>query len=80
MNLYSLRMQGNRLEGTVPSEWGADFAKLESLDLSRNFLVGEVPEGLADIPRLKELRLNDNQMFGTTPAALAAKGVAVLVR
>ena len=64
----------------MPSEWGADFAKLESLDLSRNWLIGEVPVGLADVPRLKELRLNDNQMFGTTPAALAAKGVAVLVR
>ena len=66
-------MTGNRLDGNVPTGWGASFHRLEILDLSRNLLYGDVPAGLALMPNLRELWLNHNQVFGTTPAALTAR-------
>ena len=80
MNLYRLSLNGNLLEGEVPSDWGGDFAKLRSLDVSRNFLIGDVPAALAEMPALEELRVNHNQMFGVTPEALVSKNLSVLVR
>eukprot|EP00982_Pelagococcus_subviridis_P005244 29570-Pelagococcus_subviridis.AAC.2 len=50
---------------------------LEAIDLSRNFLYGDVPANLANIPKLRELRLNHNQVWGTTPAALIALNASV---
>ena len=75
-----MRAQGNMLEGTVPDNWGGGFYQMWVVDLSRNFLHGDVPAGLADMPQLRELWLNHNQLYGTTPAALVAKNISVLVR
>jgi hypothetical protein len=57
-------MQGNALVGFVPSEIGSFLKRLTLLDLSRNLLTGAIPENLADLPKLKELYLHNNQFIG----------------
>ena len=79
--LVTLRMSSNMLEGTVPTTWGSQLKYLQILDLSRNWLIGDVPPALADIPNLRELWLNHNKfMRGETPSVLTNKGLQVLVR
>jgi Leucine-rich repeat (LRR) protein len=73
-------MQGNALVGFVPSEIGSFLKRLTLLDLSRNLLTGAIPENLADLPKLKELYLHNNQFIGGTPAKLVARNVTVFVR
>ena len=43
------------LEGIIPDNWGAGFYQMWVIDLSRNFLHGNVPAGLAEMPQLREL-------------------------
>ena len=51
--LVTLRMSSNMLEGTVPTSWGSQLKYLQILDLSRNWLIGDVlriPEVMPTIP------------------------------
>ena len=79
--LVTLRLNGNMLENQVPATWGSQLRYMQILDLSRNWLIGDVPPALADIPNLRELWLSHNTwMRGETPSVLTNKGLQVLVR
>ena len=79
--LVTLRLNGNMLENQVPATWGSQLRYMQILDLSRHWLIGDVPPALADIPNLRELWLSHNTwMRGETPSVLTNKGLQVLVR
>ena len=79
--LVTLRLNGNMLENQVPATWGSQLRYMQILDLSRNWLIGDVPPALADITNLRELWLSHNTwMRGETPSVLTNKGLQVLVR
>nr|GMD85194.1 LRR receptor-like serine/threonine-protein kinase RCH1 [Ipomoea batatas] len=60
----------NQLTGSIPAEL-AHCHKLQSLDLSHNFLTGRldgpIPSGIALLPSLSFLELSDNQLTGAIP-------------
>ncbi|XP_073122841.1 LRR receptor-like serine/threonine-protein kinase HSL2 [Henckelia pumila] len=67
-NLTSLRQFDasiNNLTGKIPESLAG--LQLESLQLSDNFLEGEIPEILALNPNLIELRLFNNKLSGSLP-------------
>ncbi|XP_026413165.1 putative leucine-rich repeat receptor-like serine/threonine-protein kinase At2g19230 [Papaver somniferum] len=43
---------------------------LEIIDFSNNHLTQDFPDFLAEFPKLKELNLADNNLFGTVPTSL----------
>ncbi|PSR86659.1 LRR receptor-like serine/threonine-protein kinase precursor, partial [Actinidia chinensis var. chinensis] len=66
VNSLSLSRYG--LEGPLP-----DFSQmqaLETIDLSKNNLNGEIPEFLGNLPQLKILNLADNDFFGDIPRSI----------
>ncbi|KAJ6980632.1 LRR receptor-like serine/threonine-protein kinase [Populus alba x Populus x berolinensis] len=68
-NLYRLRLNGNRLGGTIPSE----IEKLKSLnfiDLSNNLLVGGIPSSVSGCENLEFLDLHSNGISGSVPDTL----------
>ena len=44
--------------------------RVTDLDLSANLLIGEIPAGLGNFPRLKLLYINDNKLTGVLPHSL----------
>ncbi|KAJ6980592.1 hypothetical protein NC653_028406 [Populus alba x Populus x berolinensis] len=68
-NLYRLRLNGNMLGGTIPSE----IEKLKSLnfiDLSNNLLVGGIPSSVSGCENLEFLDLHSNGISGSVPDTL----------
>jgi Leucine-rich repeat (LRR) protein len=66
--LRALNLEGNRLDGSIPSTMG-EFENLESLNLAQNRLTGLLPRQLFDLP-LTELTVGGNSLDGTFPAEM----------
>ncbi|CAA0825554.1 LRR receptor-like serine/threonine-protein kinase RPK2 [Striga hermonthica] len=65
--LRVVNLSFNRLIGRVPSSFCGD---LEHLDLSANFLKGEIPHALGDCSNLRTLLLYSNELSGVIPDEL----------
>ena len=70
--VVDLSLRANGLAGAVAAEV-ANFTQLEVLDLGENALEGELPEGLAGLRGLRELRLDGNEgLAGPLPFAFTS--------
>lgn len=67
--MVSFNVAYNRLQGSIPPEVIRS-STLEEVDLSMNFLSGDVPFAIA--PSLDNLNLRDNLLDGTIPIDLCA--------
>jgi len=69
--VVSLRLNGNRLTGPIPPEFG-NLASLTSLVLSSNSLSGSIPSEIGNLSSLGVLRLGGNELTGAIPAELGS--------
>ncbi|KAF8012867.1 hypothetical protein BT93_I0893 [Corymbia citriodora subsp. variegata] len=60
----------NHFTGFVPSEIGNDCGRLEHLDLSGNFLGGNIPTGIGSCAELRSLLLYSNMLEEVIPAEI----------
>ena len=65
----SLRLDDNRLSGSIPPELG-NLADLQVLDLGNNQLSGSIPKELGNLADLQMLRLYNNRLSGEIPPEL----------
>ncbi|GMP28934.1 hypothetical protein CsSME_00004269 [Camellia sinensis var. sinensis] len=72
MNLNSLYLSANQIDGTIPPELG-DLPRLGDLDLSSNQLSGHVPN-FQITSAIQYLELSQNQLSGTLPKKLEQLG------
>ncbi|KAI4325991.1 hypothetical protein MLD38_031350 [Melastoma candidum] len=63
----------NNLSGQLPEKIAA--MPLSSLNVNDNFFFGEIPQGLAGNPKLRQLRLFNNSFTGTLPSDLGKNSV-----
>ncbi|XP_078166459.1 uncharacterized protein LOC144561316 [Carex rostrata] len=70
VNLQLLNLSNNRLIGKIPSHFGNLVHLLDLLDLSTNFLTGEIPLTLAHLTMLQNLNLSHNNLTGQIPLSL----------
>ena len=68
LNLVRFKLAGVWLYGRIPPEIGS--SKLTHLNLSQNFLSGELPLSLAKLTQLEKLDISFNQMSGPIPLEL----------
>ena len=70
--LEYLSIEGNQVEGTIPTELfdGASKESLIYLNLGFNELAGGMSSRFAELSRLQFLGLNDNYFTGTIPSSL----------
>ncbi|KAI3957752.1 hypothetical protein MKX01_007583 [Papaver californicum] len=68
--LRGLYLSLNELGGSIPKEIGTNCGILVHLDLSGNFLVGEIPSSLGECNELKSLLLFANMLEGVIPPEL----------
>src|SRR6185437_6618295 len=68
-NVGFVRLDGNNLVGTIPTELGL-LTKLEWLELRENHLTGEIPVTLARLNNLKLMDVHGNQFSGMVPREL----------
>ena len=64
-----LRLAGNQLSGSIPSELG-NLANLQTLLLDGNQLSGSIPSELGNLANLEWLWLDGNQLSGSIPSEL----------
>jgi hypothetical protein len=69
--LDTLTLDGNQLNGTIPSTLGA-LTILTYLALSDNQLSGTIPSSLGTLTALTSLSLDINELSGTIPSSLVA--------
>jgi Leucine-rich repeat (LRR) protein len=64
--LFTMRLSGNNLTGTLPSSW-QNLTQLNSLYISNNLLTGSLPPHWATLSRLQSLYLSSNRLIGSIP-------------
>ena len=70
--LHTLIVAGSKFTGTIPGELGK-MSSLEQLLIIKNkYITGPIPPELADLPRLRYLGLEQNDLTGPIPPELAA--------
>ncbi|KAJ3075003.1 hypothetical protein HDU98_009564 [Podochytrium sp. JEL0797] len=60
------------LQGPIPAEIGSALASLQTLNLSDNQLIGEIPPSIGLLKCLKVLVLDENKLSGGIPVELSA--------
>ena len=65
-NIVSLRLGGNQLKGSLPTELG-QLTELKILELNGNQLSGALPVSLGALSKLETLDLSYNQLTGSLP-------------
>ncbi|CAN8258079.1 unnamed protein product [Cochlearia groenlandica] len=71
-SLQSLSLKGNKLSGTLPSDFFSSLQMLTTLDLSNNRFSGEIPSSLSDLAAYITILLLDHNLFtGHIPSGLA---------
>ncbi|KAJ4907066.1 disease resistance family protein / LRR family protein [Raphanus sativus] len=68
-SLLSLRLNFDRLEGTLPESFG-ELWNLEILELTGNHFTGSIPSSVGNMASLKKLDISFNDMDGTIPDSL----------
>lgn len=68
-SLSFVRLQNNRLSGTIPSSIGY-LTSLQRLSLANNQLKGHIPSSLGNLKSLTELYLSHNQLSGQLPRSI----------
>ncbi|XP_061367173.1 cuscuta receptor 1-like [Gastrolobium bilobum] len=78
-NLLSLNMSMNKIQGSIPGELG-QMNLLGILDLSQNYLSGEIPKNISGVrSQLKFLELSNNMLDGPVfPTLTALKHLELL--
>ncbi|XP_051125229.1 receptor-like protein kinase HSL1 [Andrographis paniculata] len=71
-SLSSISFYDNFVNSTLLEDDLALCQSLEHLDLAQNYLTGELPSRLADLPNLKYLDLTGNNFSGNIPASFGA--------
>jgi len=72
-NVWSLVLQGNNLDGTLPTEIGL-LTNLQFFYLSGNNLFGTIPTQITLLDQLVQLGLDKNQLTGGFPPSMATLG------
>ncbi|CAI7863765.1 unnamed protein product, partial [Closterium sp. NIES-54] len=70
--LQELRLNDNNMTGEVPWDALGELKDLRLLDLSNNSFIGGV-KAVGSLPRVADLRLQNNRLSGTVPAAFKDK-------
>ncbi|XAR69915.1 Non-specific serine/threonine protein kinase [Bertholletia excelsa] len=65
--LRALFLSNNQFSGEIPDDAFTGLASLRKVYLANNSFVGKIPASLAELPKLVELQLNDNQLDGEIP-------------
>ena len=68
-SVTELRLSGNSLSGSIPSELGR-LTNLTTLDLAFNSLSGSIPSELGNLTNLTDLFLDINSLSGNIPSEL----------
>uniref|UniRef100_A0A5B7CAL4 Leucine-rich repeat-containing N-terminal plant-type domain-containing protein n=1 Tax=Davidia involucrata TaxID=16924 RepID=A0A5B7CAL4_DAVIN len=76
--LFSLNLQGNGLEGPIPSGLG-NMTNLRALDLSWNDFNSTIPESLYRCRHLESLELQQNQLQGVISSAIGNLSYATII-
>jgi len=66
-----LTLQGNNLNGPIPSELGK-CRQMEAMDLRNAQLTGSIPRELGDLDQLQMLLLSENALTSSIPSELAS--------
>lgn len=69
--LRELDLNGNSLQGVLPSLMFTNLKKLTRLHLHMNDLFGAIPASVGNLKQLRELTLFGNFFFGTVPTELS---------
>jgi len=75
-SLLVLKLAGNRLSGTIPSELG--LISLSEIVLVDNNIEGTIPSTLGLVDTLNILDLNTNTLDGTMPGKICAMSLSTL--
>ncbi|KAK4747373.1 hypothetical protein SAY87_026410 [Trapa incisa] len=65
--LKALFLSNNKFSGEIPDATFEGMLSLKKLHLSHNQFSGKIPESLVELPRLIELRMEDNRFNGAIP-------------
>ncbi|XP_008801439.2 pollen receptor-like kinase 1 [Phoenix dactylifera] len=65
--MRSIFLSNNKLSGEIPDDAFQGMGSLKKVDLSHNEFSGPIPTSLARVPKLLQLRLDDNNFSGTIP-------------
>ncbi|KAG1338079.1 putative inactive leucine-rich repeat receptor-like protein kinase IMK2 [Cocos nucifera] len=71
-SLTFLSLQHNNLSGSIPDTWGVtrnrnEVYQLQTLNLVRNSITGNIPSSLGRLRMLKEISINNNRLSGSIP-------------
>eukprot|EP00322_Chrysochromulina_rotalis_P026525 CAMPEP_0115841612 /NCGR_PEP_ID=MMETSP0287-20121206/7376_1 /TAXON_ID=412157 /ORGANISM="Chrysochromulina rotalis, Strain UIO044" /LENGTH=1520 /DNA_ID=CAMNT_0003295259 /DNA_START=20 /DNA_END=4582 /DNA_ORIENTATION=- len=69
-SLRSLSVGSNRLTGEIPRNVWQNMSDLKYLSLAENSLIGTIPDSIAGLGKLEELRVHANRISGTIPTQL----------
>ncbi|XP_004308532.1 PREDICTED: probable LRR receptor-like serine/threonine-protein kinase At3g47570-like [Fragaria vesca subsp. vesca] len=68
-NLQMIFLQGNRLEGSIPTGLG-NLVNLLGLLMGENNFTGSIPRDIGKVSRLQEIYLGNNKLYGSIPSSL----------
>ncbi|KAG0595427.1 hypothetical protein M758_UG165900 [Ceratodon purpureus] len=70
-SLISIKLNNNKLDGTLNGQVFSKLGNLSTLDLSNNEFTGSIPTEVGDLTSLQFLYLQNNKLTGPLPASLA---------
>lgn len=65
--LRSVYLSNNNFSGEIPYDAFSGMLRLKKVHLAHNQFVGSIPTSLITLPKLLELRLEDNNFYGQIP-------------
>ncbi|XP_024376899.1 protein STRUBBELIG-RECEPTOR FAMILY 8 isoform X1 [Physcomitrium patens] len=69
--LTSIKLNNNKLSGTLDGQVFSKLTNLITLDISNNAITGPIPEGMGDMVSLRFLNMQNNKLTGPIPDTLA---------
>ncbi|XWS13485.1 hypothetical protein CRYUN_Cryun36dG0041100 [Craigia yunnanensis] len=80
LNVSSIDISDNKLQGQIPTNICSIFPNLDRLFLSKNALEGNIPPCLSGMSDLSFLDLSDNQLSGRVPEELIMRSSLQVLR
>ncbi|KAM7274968.1 hypothetical protein ACFE04_016834 [Oxalis oulophora] len=77
--LKSLYLSKNHFSGVIPGNAFEGMSSVKKVHLAQNGFTGEIPGSLASLPKLIELRLEDNKFEGKIPEFKQKEAIALNV-